>query len=357
MKLINTGDPQFKPSVVMLVYGEGGVGKTTFASTAPKPLLADCEGGSKYFGLRGIKIPVAIIENWGDMKDVLMLAKTKDYETIIIDPIGELMEKLKRMMVAKGDSKLVQKDGSPSMAGWGFLKKTMKDYIKALRDVGKHVILVAHVVEKDDEGRLVKRPMIETKIDRDIINMVDVVGFMTSVEQDGEDVRIIRVDATSDKFVAKDRSGQLGKVIPPRFDQIIEACQGTKNYKWMKEDATTDAPEEPKDEAPKNDKAKIVERLNKLKELGFKFNKKAFVMGETVIEQSEVSDSTDDEFELILQEISELKNKETTDALGLDPEDMPTDKVETANDDELNKKLAKAKGGTKDGGKDNKKSV
>ena len=91
MKIYNTKkDNQIKPSLVMLLYGEGGVGKTTFGSTAPKPILADCEGGAKYFGLRGISMDVAQIEKWSDMKDFKVI---KDYETIIIDPIGELMDK------------------------------------------------------------------------------------------------------------------------------------------------------------------------------------------------------------------------------------------------------------------------
>jgi len=99
------------------------VGKTTFASTAPKPILADCENGAKYFGLRGISMDVAQIEKWADFKEFIQFIKDKDYQTIVVDPIGELMEKLKRFMVASGDSKLVQKDGSPTMAGWGWLKR------------------------------------------------------------------------------------------------------------------------------------------------------------------------------------------------------------------------------------------
>ena len=43
MKIYNTSSPQFKPSVVMMLYGEGGVGKTTFGASAPKPIIADCE--------------------------------------------------------------------------------------------------------------------------------------------------------------------------------------------------------------------------------------------------------------------------------------------------------------------------
>lgn len=63
MKVFNSLDPAEKPSILMVVYGEGGVGKTTFAATAPRPIIADCENGSKYFGLRGIESDVALIES------------------------------------------------------------------------------------------------------------------------------------------------------------------------------------------------------------------------------------------------------------------------------------------------------
>src|SRR3990167_11521670 len=129
MQITKSNDPQAKPSIIMLVYGNGGVGKTTFAATAPKPLLVDCENGSKYFGLRGLELDVAQIRDWSDMKGLFEVAKSGQYETIIIDPIGELMEKLKRFMVNMGDKKLVQSDGSPSMAGWGWLKDTMRTTI------------------------------------------------------------------------------------------------------------------------------------------------------------------------------------------------------------------------------------
>lgn len=239
MKRFNTMDPTNRPAVVMLVYGEGGVGKTTFAATAPKPLLADCEGGAKYFGLRGISMDVAFIEKWADMKEYLAALKDGGYETAVIDPIGELMSgKLKRHMVAMGDRKLVQPDGSPSMAGWGWLKQTLRDYIRLLKDQGINVLLIAHVEEKEDEGRMIKRPMIETKISRDIVNMVDVVGYMTVIQdEEGNSKRAIYVDPTSDRYVVKDRTGQLGKIIEPDFSKIVKACQGTEKYAWSNPDA------------------------------------------------------------------------------------------------------------------------
>jgi len=234
MKVFNSLEPTIKPSILMVVYGEGGVGKTTFAATAPKPIIADCENGSKYFGLRGIESDVALIENWGDMQEFMEVSLTDKYETIIIDPIGELMEKLVRYMVNKADSKLVQKDGNPTMAGWGWLKQTMRNFLKVMRDSGKNIIIVAHVQEKDDEGRMIKRPMVATKLASELVNLVDVVGYMTTVtDAEGDTKRVIIVDPTSDKFVAKDRTGQLGKYIEPDFTKIVDGIRGDKSFPWI----------------------------------------------------------------------------------------------------------------------------
>lgn len=238
MKLFNSLDPQEKPSILMVVYGEGGVGKTTFAATAPRPIIADCENGSKYFGLRGIEAQVALIESWADMQEFLEVALTDQYDTVIIDPVGELMEKLIRYMIGKADSKLVQKDGNPTMAGWGWLKQTMRNFLKVMRDSGKNIIIVAHVQEKDDEGRIVKRPMVATKLSEELVNLVDVVGYMTTVNdtESGETKRVIIVDPSSDKFVAKDRTGRLGKYIEPDFTKIVDGVRGDKSYTWIKSD-------------------------------------------------------------------------------------------------------------------------
>lgn len=264
MQITKTTDPQAKPSIMMIVYGNGGVGKTTFASTAPKPLLVDCENGAKYFGLRGIKMDVARINDWSDMKGLTEVAQSGEYETIIIDPIGELMEKLKRFMVMKADRKLVQLDGSPTMQGWGWLKDTLRAQLKLLRDSGANILIVAHVSEEKDEDKILKRPMLMTKLSDEIINMVDIVGYMEVVKVEDEEKRIIRVDSTSDKYVAKDRTGQLGKIIPPNFKEIVHACQGTKTFKWSNAKAVT-TEDSTTEEAPSNPSAKKSSVKDKMK--------------------------------------------------------------------------------------------
>lgn len=274
MQIHNTGESQTKPSVTMLVYGQGGVGKTTFSSTSPKPIIADCENGSKYFGLRGIKVDVAQINSWEDIQEFYKIAKDSEYETIVVDPIGELMEKLKVYIVNSKEKKWVQYDGSLTMSGWGEMKERMRLFIKAIRDLNKHLIIVAHIEEKEDEGKIVKRPKIMTKMSEELIALVDVVGFMETVRIQGEggdmtDKRIIRVQP-SDKYESKDRTGQLGAIIEPDFQKIINACQGNEVYSWSSAKAKKQAVKETKEE-PKEVKDEKVEKTkagakDKLKE-------------------------------------------------------------------------------------------
>lgn len=265
MQITKTSDPQVKPKIMMICYGNGGVGKTTFASTAPKPLLVDCENGAKYFGLRGIKMDVARINDWTDMKGLFEVAQGGEYDTIIIDPVGELMEKLKRYMVMKADKKLVMLDGSPTMAGWGWLKETMRNTLKVLRDSGCHILINAHVTEQDDEGKILKRPMLMTKLSDEIINMVDIVGYMEVVNTEEGEKRIIRVDSASDKYLAKDRTGQLGKIIPPNFEEIIDASQGNKVFKWSSPKAVSTATDEKEEVKPDSKKTTVKDKMAKAK--------------------------------------------------------------------------------------------
>lgn len=221
MEIINTGNKKRKPPVQMVVYGEGGVGKTTFASKAPKPIIADCEGGTKYLGSRGIDVDVVNIDNWQTFVEFgKFVMNESDHETVVIDPIGELMEKLQRHMSDKESTKLTQKDGSPTMAGWGWLKRQLRSALKRLRDSGKNVVVVAHVDEKDDEGRLVKRPMLQTKLSEELVNMVDIVAYMTVVSDPDDpesSKRVLICDPESDRYIAKDRSGQLDRYNRPEW--------------------------------------------------------------------------------------------------------------------------------------------
>jgi phage nucleotide-binding protein len=229
MDIKNTKDYPDVASMVMMVYGMGGVGKTTFASTFPTPLLLDFENGAKYFGERGIEIDVAVFKKWLTQEDKTELKeKLDDYETIVIDPIGEAMDKLINDQDTVSGSKYRQSNGDLTMSGWGEVKKQMRNFIKWLRDTNKNVLLVAHVDEGKDDELLVKRPLIPTKLSDEIVTMVDVVGYMKIIQHEGESKRVIMVDSTDEKVISKDRTGKLGKYIKPDYKYLLKEIQGDK---------------------------------------------------------------------------------------------------------------------------------
>ncbi len=229
-------------NMVMLVYGMGGIGKTTFASTFPKPLLLDFENGAKYFKQRGIDIDVVKMDKWFTTEDKKDLAKLmENYETIIFDPIGEMMDKIIKSEEISG-SKYRQSGGDLTMAGWGKVKDNARAIFKWARDLDKNVVLVAHVDEKADDDALIKRPLIATKISDEIIAMVDIVGYLDMIAVDGVEKRVLRVNPTDKKYIAKDRTGALEAYVKPEYDYMHGLI-----LKAQKAKKTVDKKEEKKD--------------------------------------------------------------------------------------------------------------
>ena len=209
MVIENTRMIKGPTSLVMIVYGKGGVGKTTFAASAPGVLILDFENGSKYLGDRGIKADVVRFARWMSPEDKRKLqSAVKKYETIVVDPLGEAMEKL--LDSAELNSrKFRQSDGSLTMSGWGEAKKQMRSFIKWLRDTGKNVIIIAHDAEEKDAEGIVHRIQVATKLREEIPTIVDVISYLGVRMVESQPVRILYTPRQGDQFDSKDRTGRV----------------------------------------------------------------------------------------------------------------------------------------------------
>ena len=213
MTIENTKAIKASDNLVMIVYGKGGAGKTTFAASAPRPLILDFENGTKYLGERGIHADVVRMKSWFSPQDINDLALLlRDHDTVVIDPLGEAMEKLIESPFIRGKQYRTG-DGSLTMAGWGEVKKQMRNFIKWLRDSGKHVIIVSHVSEISTDQGLEKRIQVATKLSDEIPNMVDVISFL-GIQRQGDDfVRCLFTPAQGGLFDSKDRTGRIPMVV------------------------------------------------------------------------------------------------------------------------------------------------
>lgn len=131
----------------VLPYGPAGSGKTTLASLAPKPLLADVEHGS-----RELDVPrVEGIETFADLRACLQSDVFDGYETVVIDSVTRAEE----MAIAHTLATVPHEKGHKvtSIEGYGFGKGYQHVYdtfLLLLQDLdahvrkGRNVILIAH---------------------------------------------------------------------------------------------------------------------------------------------------------------------------------------------------------------------
>ena len=143
--------------LAVMAYGRSGTGKTTFASTFPKPLLlldVREKGTDSVANVDGID--VVTVDDWGQFEEVywyLSEGKHK-YKTVVIDQLTQLQD-LAIAQAMKEDGKA---EGDPiSQRNWGQGAGLMKTWIMNFRDlIDKeiNVVLLAHdrLSEGSDES-------------------------------------------------------------------------------------------------------------------------------------------------------------------------------------------------------------
>lgn len=236
MEIKKTSDIKTGTVINLLLYGEPKVGKSTFATTAKDVLICDAESGYNFFGAKGVSVPLAQVSTWDDMKEFYKEASKPEYKTIVIDPVGELLEKL--LLKAKTNRMYVQSTdpSALSMKGWGFVKDTMRQMLKSFRDLNKNVIFVAHVKNIEDDGVLKKTPKLDANLSGELMSMMDLIGYMFVIADKVAPKRVITFKATN-KYDAGDRSDTLPEFFNPNdgFDKISEIVLKNPKFIYKKE--------------------------------------------------------------------------------------------------------------------------
>jgi hypothetical protein len=156
--------------ITLALYGDPGVGKTTLAFSADKPLVFDFDNGSHRASNRKDVVRVA---SWADV-DGVTAADLAPYSTIIVDTAGRMLDALTADIIAN-DAKL-GKGGVLTQQGWGRLKSRFIGWLRMLNQSGKDVILIAHGTEKMDGENVNARLDVQGGSKDEIYKSVDAMG-------------------------------------------------------------------------------------------------------------------------------------------------------------------------------------
>lgn len=164
----------------MIIAGVPGIGKTTLALSSPKPLLIDLDKGISRVDPRYRKA-TCVVNNYDELVNDLKTSDLTNYETIVIDTGGKLFDLIKPIVI-KEDYKNGKRDGNLSLQGYGASKKKFSDFVKFVKSLNKHLIVVFHASEvqlaNDITGLRIR---LEGSSKDDIWDDVDIGGFVEIV--------------------------------------------------------------------------------------------------------------------------------------------------------------------------------
>lgn len=161
----------------VIIAGLPGIGKTTLACSAPKPLLIDLDKGVGRVNVRH-RVDTEVADTFDGLVDDLKGADLSAYESIIIDTGGKLLEMMKPVVIGE-DAKNGKRDGNLSLQGYGAVKRKFAEFTSFVKSLGKNLIYVFHATEvklADDTTGL--RIRMEGSSKDEVWDDVDIGGFM-----------------------------------------------------------------------------------------------------------------------------------------------------------------------------------
>ena len=203
IKKANTVPTEDK-KIRILIAGYPGIGKSTLALSAPKPLHIDIDHGIDRIEPR-YRADYIQPKTYDEVLEDLVPENLTDYDTLVFDTGGKLIS-LMSLWAIKKDPKYGQRDGSLSLKGYGFVGKEftrLMDY--CFYTLHKHIVMVFHAIEDKDGDQTKLRIKVEGQTKNNVWETQDLGGF---VEMIGND-RTIGF-SNCEKYFAKGTRGVSG---------------------------------------------------------------------------------------------------------------------------------------------------
>lgn len=181
----------------VLIAGFPGIGKTTLALSAPKPLYIDVDLSAERINRKVLNMAAGFTQpkdydelrkdlgiGASDMELQAVRQALSPIETIVIDTGGKLLS-LMGEYGKRIDPKYGQRDGSLSLKGYGWLGKEFQRFLNhCITALDKHIVIIFHAVEEKDGDETKLRIKAEGSSKNNVWEVMDLGGF---IEMHGRD--------------------------------------------------------------------------------------------------------------------------------------------------------------------------
>lgn len=207
----------------MLIYGQAGMGKTTLALSATKPLLVDCDGGINRVDYEFIKDTVQV-EKYEDVLDLLNNEDLSEYETLVIDTGGKLLDFMADYII-KRNPKMAKRNGSLTLDGYGERKREFSALLKLIDTKKKNVVFVAHRQSEKNGEQTKYVPLFGGSNYDSLATELDLIGYLVADDRK----RTITFDPTSESE-GKNTCNMPAVVEVPNLKDEKGNIVGTNNF-------------------------------------------------------------------------------------------------------------------------------
>lgn len=177
-QLIRHDEPLPARNIIVILFGEPGVSKTSLAFTAENPVLwaFDAKGLD-----RAVNRKDAIkFDNWPDVLEYLESGEIErnGYKTGIIDTGGAMLDDFMAPYIVGLNDKYGNGMGGLGLSGYGIMKDVASKFFVAAEKKGIDLIFICHSETEKEGDNFIRNPKM-TGGSRDIlIQKTDLVGYM-----------------------------------------------------------------------------------------------------------------------------------------------------------------------------------